>query len=207
MFKRKCPSCAKKVEKKFSYCPWCGVGFKQKREQEDFGMLGRNDSSGKVVNEMKLPFGMNTIVNSLVKQLEKQMGNMEGVDPERMPKGFKIQISSGTPQIRQVVHNEEIPEKENSVSPSISLEERERRAKLPWKDATSKVRRLGDTIIYEIDAPGVKSKKDVTITKLEQGIEVKAYSKDKCYVKVIPLKVEILGYEIRDEKVLVELKG
>ena len=27
------------------------------------------------------------------------------------------------------------------------------------------------------------------------SIEVKAYSKDKCYIKTIPLKVEVLGFQ------------
>jgi len=39
------------------------------------------------------------------------------------------------------------------------------------------------------------------------GLEIRAYSKDKCYVKVIPLKVEILSWRVDRERVMVELRG
>jgi hypothetical protein len=205
MLKRKCPSCAKKSERKYNFCPWCGLSFKAKREKDRFGMLGRDDNAPRdpLESQVKLPFGMNGIVNSLVKQLEKQMGELNGESGK--PKGFRIQISGGQPQIKQVIKKEE--PKEELIVPEISEDEGKRRAKLPRKDAESKVKRLGDSIIYEVSAPGVNEKGDVVITKLEQGLEVKAYSRDKCYVKVIPLKVEVLGYEVRDEIVFVELKG
>jgi hypothetical protein len=202
MLKKKCSSCAKKSGKKHNFCPWCGSSFKAHKEENDFGMLGRDDTIQKEIRkEAKLPFGMNTLVNSLIKQLEKQMGNLD----EGNPKGFKIQISSGRPQIQQVA-KEQGPVEELK-SPVVPEEEEERRSGLIRENAESKVKRLGDVIIYEISTPGVRKDKDVAIAKLEQGLEVKAYSKDKCYVKVIPLKVEVIGYEVRDEKVFVELKG
>jgi len=74
-------------------------------------------------------------------------------------------------------------------------------------NAESRVRRLGDVIVYEIKAPGIMNKEDVVVTELETGIEIRAYAKDRCYVKVIPLKVEILGMRIGREKISVELKG
>jgi len=45
------------------------------------------------------------------------------------------------------------------------------------------------------------------ITELETGIEIRAYSKDKCYIKVIPLKVEVLNWRVGEEMVFVEFKG
>ena len=205
MFKKKCPACAQKIEKKFNYCPWCGVGFKQRDEKESFGMLGRDDSVGKVVNEMKLPFGMNTIVNSLVKQLEKQMGNLGDPNSGNVPKSFKIQISSGSPQIRQVM--QKAPEKKVINTAEVSDKENERRRGLPRVEVESKIKRLGNTIIYEIETPGIKKKEDVVLTELATGLEIKAYSKDKCYVKFIPLKVEVVEYYVKKEKVVVEIKG
>ncbi len=43
MLKRRCSGCGEKVERKFNYCPWCGIGFKTKNEQENFGMIGKDD--------------------------------------------------------------------------------------------------------------------------------------------------------------------
>tara|TARA_Y100000310_G_scaffold331173_1_gene404262 strand:- start:7479 stop:8108 length:630 start_codon:yes stop_codon:yes gene_type:complete len=209
MLKKKCPSCGNKIERKFVYCPYCGVGFRKKKDEDNFGMLGRDDVIEKeaINNEIKMPLGLNKIMNTLMKQLQKEMGQMGNASAEGgMPKGFKIQISTGKPQIQQ------LPAQEKPVEPKINMykvseKELERREKLKKADAESRVRRLSDRIIYEIKVPGVKSKQDVMITKLEEGIEIKAYSKDKCYVKVIPLKVEILGWYLKSDILFVELKG
>ena len=76
MFKKKCPSCAKKIDRKFGYCPWCGEALKALKEREDFGMLGRDDfvEENNAGEQIKLPFGLNKIMESLMKQLDKEMG-------------------------------------------------------------------------------------------------------------------------------------
>jgi len=172
-----------------------------RRENDDFGMLGEDDFGNDVGIEQKLPFGMEKIMGSLVKQLEKQMGNMNF---DGMPKGIRINIVRGGPQMRQVVR--ETPKGKKEIV-RISDEENERRMVLKKVEAESKVRRLADRIIYEIDAPGVRDKNDVVVTELATGLEIRMYSKDKCYVKLIPLKVELIGYRVKSEKVFVELKS
>jgi len=204
MFKRKCSACAKKVEKKFNFCPYCGASFKAGLEKNDFGMLGVDDSGERVQEELKLPFGMNKIVNSLVKQLEGQLGNMNLGDGQGMPRGVKIRVARG-PGMNQVVRK--VPEKKVIDMPRVSEEENERRMGLSKVDAESRVKRLADTIIYEIETPGVKRKDDVVLTELATGLEIKAYSRDKCYVKIIPLKVEVVEYYVEKERVMVEIKG
>ena len=204
MFKKKCRGCAEKVDKKFRYCPHCGASLKAGSE-EDFGMLGSNDA-GQVQEDLKLPFGVEKIMGGLIKQLEKQIGNMEVDKKTGMPKGFKIQIGrmptgSMGPQVVQ----RQAQERKDVVI--VSEKEAERRANLERVNAESRVKRLGDVIIYEIEAPGVLKKDDVVITELETGIEIRAFAKDKCYVKIIPLKVEILGMRIDREKVFVEMRG
>jgi len=204
MLKRKCPSCAKKIERNFNFCPYCGVSFKARNEQMNFGMLGRNDSSEKVQEELKLPFGMNKIMNSLIKQIEGQLGNMDFGDGQNMPKGIKIRVAR-RPQMGQVV--QKTPERKIIDTPNVSEEENERRTGLPKVEGKSKVRRLGDTIIYEIETPGVTRKGDVVLTELATGLEIKAYSENKCYVKFIPLKVEVVEWFVRDQRVIVEIRG
>jgi hypothetical protein len=204
MLKKKCPSCAKKIERKFNFCPHCGVSFKANNERSNFGMLGRNDSGERVQEELKLPFGMNKIMDSLVKQLEGQLGNMNIGDGQGIPRGVKIRVAR-SPQMGQVV--QKAPKKKIVNTPMVSDEEKNRRLSLPKVEVESKIKRLGDTIIYEIATPGVKRKDDVVLTELATGLEVRAYSKDKCYVKFIPLKVEIVEYYVEKEKVIVEIKG
>ncbi|MBS3087682.1 hypothetical protein J4226_03740 [Candidatus Pacearchaeota archaeon] len=201
MFAKKCRGCAEKVDKKFNYCPHCGASMKAGSE-EDFGMLGMDDS-GRVEEELRLPFGVEKIMGSLVKQLEKQLENMEVDGKTGMPKNFKIQIARG-PMRPQVVPN---GSEKRRASIVVSREEAERRSSLEKVNAESRVKRLGDVIIYEIEAPGIQKSEDVVVTELETGVEIRAYARDKCYIKTIPMKVEILGMRIDREKVSVEMRG
>jgi len=206
MLGKKCPSCAKKIRRQFSYCPHCGVSFREIQEREDFGMLGREDSGEHIQKELKLPFGMGGLMNSLVKQLEKQMNDLGGETQSGMPKGFQIRIATGDPQMRQIIKNTSGPSKEEAQISEIPEKENGKWKGLPRVEGKSKVRRLADRIIYEIKTPGVRTKNDVVLTKLATGLEIKAYSKDKCYVKFIPLTVEVIEYYVREEKVFVEIK-
>jgi len=208
MFKRKkCPDCEEKIKDKFSYCPWCGHSFKRVKKQEDWGMIGESDEAQQQ-EQVQLPFGFNGIINKLMKQIEKDLSGMDGNSP--IPKGFKIKISTGAPTIQPVGVNygDDSTKKEKEASaPYVPIAEIERRSKLKRIDAKSTIRRLPEGVIYEIEAPGVRSENDIAITRLEQSLEVKAYSKDKCYVKMIPMKVEILGVSVKNNKVFLKVRG
>ena len=52
----------------------------------------------------------------------------------------------------------------------------------------------------------MKDKKDVVLGELATGLEIRAYSKDKCFVKFIPLKFEVSQYYLRNDRLFVELK-
>lgn len=212
MFKKKCPACDKKIEKKFNFCPWCGHSFKKQRVEEDFGMLGQDDEiEQQIANQLQLPFGMNGIFNGLIKQLEKELANMENIQsPQGMPKGFKIHISTGQPGQQPKMVPMKQPRKKQPAT--IQVEEadeaeKERRANLKRVDAKSSIRRLPEGIIYEIDAPGVRTVKDVVITKLEESMEVKIYAEDKCYVKSLPLKMDVVEFSVQENKVLLKLQN
>ena len=195
MFGRKCPSCAKKIDKKFNYCPYCGKSFRQSREEENYGILGKDDAIDLFGNQIKLPFGMGKIIGSMIKQLEKQLN--EG---EKLPRDFKIKITSG-PQ-KQILRESKNPK---IINP-FSKEEFEKKARLPKVEADSKMRRLSDRVIYEIEVPGVKSEKEVLLTELVSGFEVKAYSNEKCFTKFIPF-TEIIGHYVKNEKLFIELQA
>jgi HSP20 family molecular chaperone IbpA len=74
-------------------------------------------------------------------------------------------------------------------------------------NAKSVFKRLSEGINYEISVPGVKSKEDIIITKVENGIEIRAYTKDKCYIKTIPLKVDSYSYLFKDGKIFFQIKN
>ena len=88
----------------------------------------------------------------------------------------------------------------------ISEEKAKEISKLPREEAETKVRRLANKIIYEINLPGVKSIKDVVINKLENSIEIKAFSKDKVFFKLFPISLPIIKYKLQSEKLMIELR-
>lgn len=166
-------------------------------------MLGIDDNVEKQGNP--IPFvggGLGAIFNHLTKQLSKELQNLNLGDGN---KGIEIRFSTGIPnqKINRVATSKESLIGEEPIEES----ERERRKKLPVFSAESKIRRLPEGLIYEIDVPGVSSKRDVSILKMENSLEVKAYSPDKCYIKTIPLKADILKYGVKDEKIFVQIKN
>ncbi|MFA4960159.1 MAG: hypothetical protein WC548_00685 [Candidatus Pacearchaeota archaeon] len=203
MFERKCPSCANKIEKKFNFCPYCGESFKRVQEEKKYGLLGKDDSTDLVRtrNEAKFPIGMGKVLDSLMKQLERQMNEINKSGENGIPRGFKIKISTGAPQAKQIVQAKK-PKRINYFSEEQMME----RIKLPKFEAESKVRRLSDKIIYELSVPGVKSQKEIIITELATGLEIKAYSDDKCYIKFIPVNADMIQYYLENDKLFVELK-
>ncbi len=83
MFKKKsCGNCGKKLGGDYSYCPYCGEELKNKRKiEEDFGLLGKDDSFDEIdpFKQMSfgLPGGFNMILDSLLKNLEGSMKSLE----------------------------------------------------------------------------------------------------------------------------------
>ena len=134
MFEKKCSECGKKIQKDFLYCPYCGNSIKVKRERDNFGMLGRDDEflERELFQEnAKLPMGIDKIMNSLVKQLDKELSQTKGFG--NVPAGFKIQISTGKPQTRPVERKEKILRQE--FREQIDEKEAERRGKLQRENA------------------------------------------------------------------------
>ncbi|HOW36878.1 MAG TPA: hypothetical protein PLK34_01360 [Candidatus Pacearchaeota archaeon] len=101
MFKKKnCGNCGKKLGGNYSYCPYCGEELKNKRKtEEDFGLLGKDDSFEEVdpFREVGfgLPGGFNMILNSLLKNLEGSIKEFDRADKldefERIEKATKKQ--------------------------------------------------------------------------------------------------------------------
>ncbi len=206
MLKKNCSNCEKKIDRSFKFCPWCGKPTK-KLNPADYGMLGLDDEvkNNEVQNPLSMIGGpLGGMINQITKQLSKELQNMDlGESSEK--RGIEIRFSTGMPVQRVTKQTQRGPEL-IEFEP-IDEEEKQRRKNLPIISAESKIRRLPEGIIYEIETPGVKTKKDVAIIRLENSLEVRAYSRDNCYIKTIPLKFEVLKYVVKDNKVLIQIKN
>ena len=225
MFEKKCSKCGRRIEKDFEFCPYCGFNMKREKDGRDYGILGIDDDNFNLPNTASMPFGLDRVFSSLIKQIDKQFRDLDkefGKEPkiEKSPlsRGISISISSGTgknPEIKvrgfgpgfgnsKVQETEEKPIK--IKQPEITEEQARKMAKLPRKEAETRIRRLSDKIIYEIELPEIKSLNNVIINKLENSIEIKAFTKKQVYVKLLPVKLQILDYKLEDEKLILELK-
>ena len=222
MFKKKeCPRCGTKIDRKYSFCPHCGNRFDSNSEDKDWGMIGKDDFMPNL-NEVKLPFGFNAIFNSLMKNMSKELNEQlsknhfqqENNNSGKIKKdGISISISTfgnGPPKIKVTqLGNKpklEVKEEKEKIKPNTFTKDKIKKfAELERKEPKTNIRRLSNKVVYEIEMPGVKSLDDISITKLESSIEVKALAKNKAYAKTIPINLPITDYNLSEGKLILEL--
>lgn len=205
MFNKKCPRCSKEVSKGFIFCPYCGCNIPKENESKDYGFLGVDDNANLGIGA-GLPFNLNGILNSLMKQLSKEMTNIK---PEKSS-SISISISSdGKPMVRVNSNDNKMAERKTTRKSmtEFSPEQLEKFSGLPKREPKTNVRRLSQKILYEMDVPGVKNSKDVMISKLEKGIEIRALGAKAAYFKTINLGLELLNYKLAKEKLVLEFKA
>ncbi|MDO8468121.1 MAG: hypothetical protein Q7S56_04210 [Nanoarchaeota archaeon] len=216
--KKKCARCGMKVNKNYDFCPTCGIHF---QSNDDWGMLGKNDYIQSQPN-LNLPFGLNGLFNNIMKQMtheiEEEMKrnqvNMQNAEKKKRnvnEKGLSIKISTsknGPPEIKVTYFGppqEKIIERKEIISKKIKEESLRNTKNLPREEPKTDIRRLADKVIYEISIPGVKSTDDISISKLENSIEIKAIAKNKVYTKHVPFALPIIDYKFADGKLTLEL--
>jgi hypothetical protein len=210
--KIKCKFCNNKISKKFQFCPYCGRNQSDKAPPEFFQPI------------FKMGFPFDQIMKQMTKQIESQLKETdmelgefkmkENQLPKKM-KGISISISqsgNGEPiiKVNNLGENENIKRIEMKEEPSfpqtnLSEAEMEKISKLPKEEPKANVRRMTDKIIYEINLPGVK-KEDIMITKMHNSIEIKAFTKDKVFFKLLPISLPIMKSELKNGKLILELK-
>ena len=217
MLGRKCRICGNKLEKDYRFCPYCGTDFKKEKEERAFGMLGRGDES--FFNEMKMPFGFNRLFSSLLKEVDKQFKELDKQIPAdkksvkiKPTSGISISISAIDGQNPQIRINGFLPEFnkeqkfEEKIKPlKITPEQEKKLSSLPRKEAETRVRRLSNKLVYEIELPGVKNMRDVSINRLENSIEIKAFSDKEVYFKLLPVSLPVLNHKLEEGKLILEL--
>jgi len=76
MFDKKCDRCKNKIKKDFEFCPFCGNSLSSDNDNEDFGILGKND----FIDDNFFPGFNNSFIdkifNQTMKMMEKQMKNL-----------------------------------------------------------------------------------------------------------------------------------
>jgi len=229
--KKKCSRCNKKIDKNFDFCPFCANPIKNKNE---YGLLGKSDD----VNELNNMLGnrlmgglgnsiMDGVFKSAMKIVEKEMQNLhrEEMNLNKIQKSpnlktnFELFVNGkkvNLPGNIAGVQIEEMPGTTKSGAikspkqkmPKISNEILEKSAKLPRKEAKSRVSRTAEKVIYELETPNLSSLNNVLVNQLENSIEIKAYTDKVVYFKNIPIKLPLMQYSIKqDGKLILEFKA
>ncbi len=70
------------------------------------------------------------------------------------------------------------------------------------------VSKHGDTVIHAISLPGVRTKNDIDIRKMENSIEIRAKNGDKLYLKIVrrDKKQSIISEEFANENLVLVLR-
>ena len=212
--KPRCYNCNSKLNGKFSYCPYCGEPFlDHEKEARDSGLLGKKDNQDILANQPQPQFSfgitdkfLGTIMNNLIKTLDKQFKHLdkesresnrsEKAEIQGFPNGIKIRIGP--------IQQGKMKNEKNFFKKSLTQQQSEKMSSLPRTEAKSKIKRIGEKIIYEINAPGIQSPEDIFISKLESGYEIKAISDKKVYVNTLPVNLPIKGFAINDNKLFIE---
>ncbi len=212
MFGKKiCRRCGSSIKGKYDFCPYCGNQLEKKKE--NFGMLGKDDFFNESPEEPRLPAGFNLLFNSLMKNFEKQFREAERKTekPEEKKGHISISISAFgnkaplikvSSPVRQDVEKKRIKRKSFDDLPPEKLK---KFSQLPREEPKTSIRRLSNKVLYEVALPGVKSAKDISILNLEKGIELKAVSDKKAYLKSIPINLPIIKYKLSKGKLVLEM--
>jgi hypothetical protein len=177
----------------------------------NFGMLGKNDSFSEQAMKNASTDGLGitdkligSLVNSLMKNLDKQFRGMGKSNMNGMPGEIKIKVGMMPMNAQQ---NKKPQQKNRShLTAAITEEQMRRMSSLPRTTPKTSIKRLSDKVIYEISAPGIQSTKDVFVSKLESGYEIKAIGDKKVYINTLPINLPIRSFTIDNNKLLVEFK-
>ncbi|MEM4318636.1 MAG: zinc ribbon domain-containing protein [Candidatus Pacearchaeota archaeon] len=211
----KCIKCGKEIEKKFKYCPYCGTKQLKGNLLDDVEDLMNKESFG-----FGFPFtSFNRMIKDLANQIEREMTKFdEEIKTKKTSplgrKGISIKISfsngSGPGVVIENIGEERGGKVDKNSKEIKKIKEINKKVTafetLPREEAKTKVKRLSDRIIYEIQLNGVKSLDDVEIKQLENTTEVKAIAKDKIYFKLIPIVLPIINYELKGSKLYIYFK-
>lgn len=220
--KKKCKNCGNKINDNYEFCPSCGIRI-SKSSNEDWGMLGKDDFPENDISERDI-FSAGFFGNITVSMLGKMFNNAMRMLEKEMQKEFKQSSKNQRnffprTNLRLMINGQEINlNNQNNLKKPLKkkpLKEIPQKdlpkgnlknfAKLEKIEPVTNIRRFSDKIIYEIQMPGVKSSKDLSITKLEKSIEIKGLAKNKAYQKIIPINLPITNYEFSKETLVLEL--
>jgi HSP20 family molecular chaperone IbpA len=165
----RCENCGSEVKEGWAYCPRCGA---------------KAGNRGDIFSELMK--GFEKQFREINKRMERDFEVMD-LSPffRSSPKGrgFSIKITrtnNEQPKIEVNKFGQEERKEIREDMPKMKM-----RTPKKTEEPKTDVRRIGDKILVEIHLPGVKSEEDIQVRSLENSVEIKAFSGDKAYFKIL----------------------
>lgn len=217
MFSNKCPKCNNKIKKDYEFCPFCGNNLNSQFDKQDYGMIGKNDF---IKETEALPFSgspFESLISrvmkdamKMIKESNETQNNQNNNSQPIFPNNFNVQFFvNGKKMFPSKPGNQPNNQANRPIKiiNEITPEKKEKISKLPREEPNSIVRRISGKVIYQFAVPGVENIEDILINQLENSIEVKAISNDKVYLKTLNIKLPIVGYDLKEGNLFLELQG
>lgn len=220
--KKKCNNCGEKINDKFEFCPSCGSRLNSNSNSKDWGMLGKNDLTqhqdpfsnslfpgigGNMLGKM-LNNAMKMLENELQKEMKQKENNNVKNNFELYLNGKKINPENIKVTKVPIKKTQKVQKETREFFKKIfNQKQKEKFKTLPREEPETNIRRLSDTVIYELKMPGVKSKEDVAISQFENSIEIKAIGNKKSYFKIINLSYPIVDFYLEKGNLIIELEN
>jgi len=195
--KSKCPECRRNVERDWHFCPRCGAELVAKARPRD------------VFEAVERAF------EDFDRTFSPHFFRFPRIRFPAKGGGVSITITSATgrkPEVKVSTfgdYKQFEPEIKRRLGVTPSVKEVEVKARVPkvTEEPEMSVEKLDDRQVWTFKLPGVKSIDDVDVRKLEQSIEVRAFTNDKAYFKLIPVKpeVQVLDKRLEDGKLKIEI--
>jgi len=185
--------------------------------KKNYGMLGKNDLhenrasegnnlmgglGGGVLGKM-IGGAMNMLETEIKKEMQKNNGseNIQG-------KNFDLYINGKRVSPENIKISNKIQEKEKEIKlpENFSKNDFKKFSSLDKKSPETGVRRLSDRIIYEIKVPGLKSIKQVNMTKVNDVFELKLLTEKEAYFKNISINFPLLSYKVEENDLILEFE-
>ncbi|MCA9487877.1 MAG: zinc ribbon domain-containing protein [Nanoarchaeota archaeon] len=208
--KKSCANCGEKLKENYEFCPSCGIHLKS-NSKKDWGMLGKNDALNRDTNSEFGNFGggfLNRMIGNTLKMLEKEMQKemKQFNSPNKLPSSnIRLMINGKEvkPNMIGMQKKNKMPRKTLPIN--FSEENLKRYQNAKKEEPKTQVRRIGDKLNYELEVPGVNSINDISITRLANGIEVRAIAEKNAYSKIININLPLTRYLLSKEKLMLEL--
>ncbi len=183
----KCKSCKKDLgEEQWKYCPHCGEEV-TKKPLYAFGMQD-------VANRM-----VSGIERHLMRKLFIALAETAKRSESANPRGFTVKITSAKRPVAQAVRQStrqqpdmttasKRPVPKETIEPNIDI------TKLPGK------------LKINIPLPGIECMDDIDILEFENSCEIRAYTEDKLYFKIIqvPQNLNLNEKNLNNETLILE---